>query len=173
MKLPVPLSMHLTVVGGDGGMSDNEEAWKAAWMVVSTRIHLAPPGSMVMFGPQKGSPDVLASASAARYGKLGVLLDRDGVAYASAPFSREGHDVPFRRMDCGRWSDAPTPEGLASELANQLALAKASGWTVECIILHGWDGRFRGERLSEYVRHLGVSTQEWDVSKEGATLPRD
>lgn len=172
MKLPRPLSMHLIVVGGDAGMSSVEAAWSAAWLIVSTRIHASPPGSMVMFGPQKGSPDVLASKAATMYGHLAVLLDRDGTAYASSPFSRDGDLDPMRRKPVGKWSEAPTPEGLASEMANQLALAKASGWTHECLILHGWDGRFRGERLAEYVRHLGIEPNEWDVSTEGNTLKR-
>lgn len=174
LKLPTPLSMHLVIVGGDAKMHEIDVAWRAAFMLISTKLAVAPAGSLVLVGPQAGSPDALAS-DAVRYGNNHALsvFGRDGRVLSTANFSRE-KDVkaPYNRRYCGMWSMQPTPEGLSMELAHQSALSKAEGWGVDVFILHGWDGSFRGERLAECMRHLGVQPKEWDISKEGKVLER-
>lgn len=168
MNLPTPISSCFFVVGGDPHLSDKETAWKAAWLLVSGKTNLLPPGSIVIHGPQKGSPDVLAAEAAKQYSHINVCLDRDGRIYASAGFSMEKDTVsPYKRRDCGAWSDNPTPEVLSSELAHEAAIKKANGWDVRALILHGWDGSWRGERLAERLRHLGVEPMEWDISENG------
>lgn len=174
LKLPTPLSMHLVVVGGDAKMHEIKEAWQAAFILVSTTISKAPPGSLVLVGPQAGSPDALASDHVKHGDKHAVVkFDRSGRALATAHFSRDSSvKAPYTERYCGMWSMQPTPEGLSMELAQQAALAKAAGWGVDVLIVHGWDGSFRGERLAECMRHLGVEPKEWDVSKQGRLIER-
>lgn len=173
MNLPTPISPCFTVVGGDPHLSSKDKAWEAAWLLVSGKLNLLPPGSIVIHGPQKGSPDVLAAQACEQYGHINVCLDRDGRIYASAKFSMEKDTVsPYKRRDCGVWADRPTPETLSSELAHEAALKKAAGWDVRAIILHGWDGSWRGERLAEHLRHLGVEPMEWDISESGEVSER-
>jgi len=175
LRLPTPLSPTLVVVGGDAKMHEINEAWQAAYILISTRIARCPEGSLVIAGPQPGSPDALASDSVRFSSKKHsfVTFCRDGRALASAHFSTD-KDVktPYERRYCGIWSMQPTPEGLSMELAHQAALSKAAGWDVEVLIVHGWDGSFRGERLAERMRHLGVIPKEWDVSKQGRLIER-
>lgn len=175
LQLPTPLSPTLVIVGGDAKMHEIKEAWQAAYILISTRISKFPTGSLVLAGPQSGAPDELASDSVRFSSKQHsfVTFCRDGRALASAHFSTDkGVKTPYYRRYCGMWSTNPTPEGLSMELAQQAALSKAAGWDVEVLIVHGWDGSFRGERLAERMRHLGVSPKEWDVSKQGRLIER-
>lgn len=173
LKLPTPRSMRLIVVGGDAKMPECDESWKLAYMKISSFLYLSAPGSLVLVGPQPGSPDALAGDAARAHGHVLCVFGRDGRVLATAPFSRDKNiEAPYSKRYCGMWTNQPTPEGLSMELAQQAALSKAAGWDVDVLIFHGWDGSFRGERLAECMRHLGVVTKEWDLSKDGKMLER-
>lgn len=172
-RLPTPLSMHLIVVGGDACLASRRKAWEASWTIVSSKLHLAPPGSRVIYGPQKGSPDALASQAVLFSRHQGLCYGRDGLIRGTALFSRdEEYPDEYHDRVVGRWSHQPTPEGLAMELAQHAALRQANGWGVEAYLIHGWDGSFRGERLAERLRHLGIEPHEWDVAEDGRVSDR-
>lgn len=184
MTEPTPLAFHLVLVGGDPCVSHTTEAWRACWMIVLDRLsNHTPPGSLVIFGPVKGSPDVLASYGARLLGHLALCYGEDGwIRHHPSDITTLGRkrnldnddpETPGTFATVGRWSAHPDGFGLQHKLAQRAWLAAMSGWEVDILVFHGWEGQFQGERLVEALDHLGMKARQWDVAGDGRTMLRD
>lgn len=173
IRLPRPSVYHLIVVGGDV-LSGLKDAWERSFVIMRNRIKPAGPGGMVLTGPKPGTPDALAAKAARDLGMIHAKLCFDGKVTAIAPpgadtMSASGYEDKL----FDTWtSHKPCDEVAMDHLAMQAHLAMMSGWKVRAIIMHGWDGSFRGELLSERMKHLGVPTDEMDIATNGAYLER-
>ena len=95
MHEPLPLTHHLVVVGGDacfaeqGDDQDEVGPWRAVWMAVLVHLNnLVGPGCLVAHGPQKGSPDVMASVAAFNFGHIDRMYSTpDADELCSSPAS--------------------------------------------------------------------------------------
>lgn len=171
--LPSPLNHTLVVVGGDM-MSEYENAWRRAFMVLQNRIRPAGRGAIVLAGPRPGTPDALASKAAHELDMIHVKLALDGKVVATTPARTElGRDEAQPARSIGKWAGSDAcDEVMMDQLARQAYVASMSGWHVHVVILHGWKGEYRGELLSERMTHLGLKTDELDFAINGAFMER-
>jgi hypothetical protein len=172
-QLPSPINHTLVVVGGDT-MSDYDNAWRRAFIVLQNRIRPNGRGAIVLAGPRPGTPDALASKAARELDMIHVKLAHDGKVVATTPMRTElGQPDPRSDRTIGKWAGSDAcDEVMMDQLARQAYVAAMSNWKVHVVIFHGWKGEYRGELLSERMKHLGLRTDGLDFAINGAFLER-
>lgn len=174
IALPSPLVRHLVVVGGDV-ISEHDAAWKRAWTLMHNRMKVPGRDGLLLGGPLKGSPDALGAYVARENKMLRVKLDFNGYVIGNAvPKADLQRPDGYTDLKLDRWTEDRTcDEVMMDVLAMQAHLALRDGWRVSVIIFHGWNASYRGELLSERMKHLGVQTTEFDIATNGALSNRD